>query len=720
MTRKPKMKQLPLEHLAEEKIRKSRQPRFNENDRSSLFWSIYSWAKKASDVEPDYVPNSAKRDKWLREYVLTEPFLHGVLTSVVSVDKNRGWSMLGAEHIVRDYVERFHNLHAAPDQRGWRPFTSFMSQNYHSSDLGAVAEIEWTGINFNQGFHGELNSLYTVDSTQCRLTGNMDYPLAYSANEVGLGPQEWSNNAYFRLTDSIFTDVNYNGLGVCAISRALELAKILSALYDHDAEQLLTKAPKGLLLLNGVTEEQWESTLEARAQTMTELERKYYNGVQVIAGNGMEKVQAELISLSKIPDNLDQVSFTNLIMNLYALSFKYDPREFWPVSSGQLGTSTETDAQHKKATGKGGMDFILAYQENLQDLLPPTIEFEFEARDVEGEIKDESLTTAIVANIVALVTNKLITEEQGKIMLAEAEIIHKDWANTSFLTTTDQEDNPEGGTSLDFLNQPSSLFAQKPSPQDLFGAKTQTLSFLNSPAGAKSLSFLQKKDSPIADFLKKRNSKLVLPKQQERLEDYLEVDKEAIARSLFYFPDQRIVKYVERQGIGSYQAIELKRKTRTYSFTNRGGEGSGNHGHSGRPGEVGGAGGSAIDPSAVSGLNQMVSWSNAKQIDDALIADDGNRYYVALIKENKVVSSATVGLKYENQKITYQTVSGIYTNPAERGKDYATEVYNVALKYNPSLPIRPEINQTPMGAAFWEKLKANPDFVWDGKNLTLK
>lgn len=606
MTNKRRKTLNALEQQAEDKLRASRQPRFNNQDRSSIFWSTYTWAKRAAQEEPPYAPNSPKRDKWLREYVLNEPFIHGVLANVVSVDKNRGWTMLGAEHIVRDYVERFHNLHASPDQKGWRPFTSFMSQTYHNSDLGAVAEIEWTAINLHNGFHGELNSLYTVDPVQCRLTGDTTYPLAYSANEVGLGPQDWSPNAYFRLTDSIYTDVNYNGLGVCAISRALELAKILTALYEHDAEQLLSKAPRGLLLLNGISEEQWESTLEARAQSMSELERKYYTGVQVFAGNGMEKVQAELVSLSKIPDGLDHVSFTNLVMNLYALAFKYDPREFWPVSGGQLGTATETETQHKKATGKGGMDFILSYQENLQDLLPPTVEFEFEARDVDGEIKDESLTTMIVNNIVAMATNNYITEDQARVMLAEAEIIHKDWADTSFQVTTDQEDNPEHGKNpLRFLAPQGSLFA-KPSPQALFGAKSQTLSFLNSPAGAKSLSFLQQKKSPIADFLKKRNSKLVMPETEARLEDYIEVDKEAIARSLFYFPDQRIVKYVERQGIGRYEAIELKRKARTYSFTNRGGEGSGNYGHQGRPGEVGGsgAGGTSAPASAINVLNK--------------------------------------------------------------------------------------------------------------------
>ena len=132
--------------------------------------------------------------------------------------------------------------------------------------------------------------------------------------------------------DGLYTDAKYNGLGVSSVSRCLELAKILTALYDHDAEKLLSKAPRGLLLLQGISEDQWEQTLKFRGEQMTELEKRYYSGVQVLAGNGMEKISAELVSLSQIPEGLDHETFTNLTMYLYALAFKYDPREFWPVS----------------------------------------------------------------------------------------------------------------------------------------------------------------------------------------------------------------------------------------------------------------------------------------------------------------------------------------------------------------------------------------------------
>jgi len=68
-------------------------------------------------------------------------------------------------------------------------------------------------------------------------------------------------------------------------------------------------------------------------------------------------------------------------------------------SSGKgwaLGTATETETQHRKATGKGGLDFALGFQEQLQrpDVLPETLHYEFEQRDEEGELLEIEVKTA--------------------------------------------------------------------------------------------------------------------------------------------------------------------------------------------------------------------------------------------------------------------------------------------------------------------------------------
>lgn len=423
--------------------RKSKQKRFTKKDNNNLFfWNVYDWAHTAESEEPAYSSDSSKRDAWLRTFVMREPFLAGVLANVVSIDRNRGWSLIGGERVVKKNVALLHGFHASPDQVGWRSFLTCQSEAYHCADIGAIAEIEWSGNKFN--------SLFTVDPALCKLTGNNKAPLEFTDTINGNDSQDWKPDDYTRVADMINTDQAMNGLGVCAVTRALEMAKIMVALYDHDKEKLLAKAPKGLLLLQGISEAQWVQTMEGRTAQMSDLERKYYQGVQVFA-SATDPIKADLVSLSSIPEGLDHQTFTNIIMYLYALAFKYDPREFWPVSGGQLGTATETEVQHRKATGKGGMDFALAFQENLQNLLPATVEFEFEARDVDGEAQDEALKSAVIGNIVALTnirdpkTNEpLINFKQARMLLAENEIIPKEWADPSTMIATDKEDTGTG------------------------------------------------------------------------------------------------------------------------------------------------------------------------------------------------------------------------------------------------------------------------------------
>jgi len=122
--------------------------------------------------------------------------------------------------------------------------------------------------------------------------------------------------------------------------------------------------------------------------------RKYYNAVAVIAQEGIDSIDAKLVALSQLPEGFNLEVFTNLLMYAYSLCIGYDPTEFWPVQAGQLGRGRETDIQHRKGTGKGGLNFMLAMQEAIQNELPETLHFAFEQRDAEGEKQDAEVAQA--------------------------------------------------------------------------------------------------------------------------------------------------------------------------------------------------------------------------------------------------------------------------------------------------------------------------------------
>ena len=406
----------------------SKQPRFviERRQAAQFFQQIYGVAKEAIFNEPAYTADSSRRDTWLAKIVRKEPYLLGILQSVVSIDKNRGFTLVGGKIQVKKFVNILHNFQVAPDLFGWRNGMSVSAQNYYQADLGAVVEIGRTQLN------GPLAALYTVDPTKCRLTGKIETPLKY--NNGPADKQLWEPTDYFRVASFPSPSESMNGLGLCAVSRCLELAKLLVSVFEHDREKLGSKAPKGILTINGgLTLDQWLRSLEESASDLKSLEREYYSGVQVLVGEMGANISVELTPLSSLPEDFDQEQFANMIIYGYALAFGYDPREFWPVSGGSLGTGRETEEQHRKATSKGGLDFALGFQEKLQDELPETIEFEFEQRDVSGDIAEvdfKKKQLEIIDQMYQSVNVRqevLITQPEARQLLVDANLIPDTW-----------------------------------------------------------------------------------------------------------------------------------------------------------------------------------------------------------------------------------------------------------------------------------------------------
>ncbi len=411
----------------------SQQPRFSEVNPNRFFNSLMRFSNIQD--EPKY--GTRERDEWLRDVWPQEPYLAGVINSVTNIDKNRGWTVTGGRNQVRRFVDILHDrFFYAPDLSGWRMSFGGSALSYYTSDLGSVTEIGRVN-----GEHGPLDSLYFVDPSRCQLTGDFETPLKYFPQNRGSG-NPWKRDDYFRVVSLPSTDEGAYGLGLCALSRCIELAKIMIGIYQYDNEMLLNRAPRGLLLLKGITQDQWEDAMATREAKLDGKEQKYYGAVSVLAAldPGVE-LEAQLVSLSSLPAEFDQQTFTDLLMYGYALCFGYDPREFWPVSSGALGTATETETQHRKAGAKGALDYTLSYAENLNREMPDTILFEFEERDLDGELANATVQQA-QANVVMTLFEKgagIISMEQAQILAAEDGLIPSEWTENEEDTVADDE-----------------------------------------------------------------------------------------------------------------------------------------------------------------------------------------------------------------------------------------------------------------------------------------
>jgi len=414
----------------ENTMKDTKQPRFSVDvDADEFFYSTLKWYKeniKGMDA-PDYVPDSRKRDSWLLEFPKLEPHLAGVLLGATSIDANRGWSVTGGRNQAIRFSNALHNWTVFRDLIGWRMGFGAFAHNYYNTDLGGAVEL---GRAFEGG---PLRGLFHLDSTRCALTGDIDYPLKYKPQKGKL--QKWKASDYLRVTSQVNTDEKFNGLGWCAVSRCIELAQIMIAIYLHDKESLGAQAPRGLLLLQGISEKQFKSSMAGRSAELEGRNWQYYDAISVLA-SGDRTIDGKLIALSNLPRDFDREVFTSLLMYGYALAFGYDASEFYPVKYGGLGRSAESDIQHVKASGKGAKNLTLAFADGIMrpDIAPSTVLFAFDDRDDDSELSAAAVTQAWANAFKAIRETALssdglggITREEYRILLAEKNIIDPEW-----------------------------------------------------------------------------------------------------------------------------------------------------------------------------------------------------------------------------------------------------------------------------------------------------
>ena len=394
-----------------------------------LIWGMYqqlwSWLKMSMDeiTLPLYQSDSRIRDKKLREHWRLEPYWAGAINQMTLVDSARPWTLTGGRNQVRMYANI---LHYANNGRGWRQYFRQASLSYRVTDMGSVTELG------RYGTYGPLRALYHVDSARCKWTGKERKPLRYYPPTRGR-VQDWKPTDFFNVCSMPNDDERFSGLGYCATSRAFELTKLLYGVLMHDQESVGAKMIRGLLLLSGIEEDQWRTAMQSREANLEELERKYFEGVFILAGLGEGDVDAKLVALSQLPAEFDRATFVDQTIFGYAGVLGVDPREIWPVSSGSLGTARESEQQHRKAATKGSLEFPHAFQEKLQAELPETLNFQFGERDTDSELIEAQMAQAwsdVVKTLTEPFTPEgagLLDPELGLSMLVEKGIARPEW-----------------------------------------------------------------------------------------------------------------------------------------------------------------------------------------------------------------------------------------------------------------------------------------------------
>jgi hypothetical protein len=270
-------------------------------------------------------------------------------------------------------------------------------QAYLTRDAGGVVER----MRARRGDHtSPALGFAHLNERHIQYTQDREYPIVYNRRD---GEKvKVHRSSIMRIVDMPSEYKRGMDIGFCGASRALSTAEILMKLVKYKNQKLSDLPPAGLLFINNLTEQQWQDTLKKYDAREYNRENTVWRNLMTVLGLDPEyPITADMFEFSQIWEGFDEQVMTEIAVFTFALAFRVDPREYWPVSAGTLGTATEARIQHLKAKSKGpGIIFSeIERQMNNPLTLPEDIVFKFDYRDADEDLQAAEINQKKIENI---------------------------------------------------------------------------------------------------------------------------------------------------------------------------------------------------------------------------------------------------------------------------------------------------------------------------------
>lgn len=331
---------------------------------------------------------SKTRDDWLVEFVKAEgnDLLAGAVSTVTAKVVANNWYVEGP--LLLAGVARDQLLYWSAFGGGWNMMVSPAVEGFLNRDMGGLIELHRASAS---DLEGPAMGYSHLDESKCYPTKDPEYPFKYASDR---GTVKVHRSQVAQLVDMPSGQDRYRGVGYCSVSRAVTIALTLQQVAKYKREKLSNLPPAGIMLINNLGEQEWADLTAKYDTRQTNVGNTVFQNVMFAFGvDPAYPLQAELIEFSALPDHFNEKEFTEMTVYSFAMAFREDPREFWPVSTGPLGTATEAELQARSARLKGEGIIATAIERKLNrsEALPPEVAFHFDFQDDEQDMLSAQL-----------------------------------------------------------------------------------------------------------------------------------------------------------------------------------------------------------------------------------------------------------------------------------------------------------------------------------------
>jgi hypothetical protein len=308
--------------------------------------------------------------------------LQGAISSMVKKFRSMNWTLTGPEKTVSRYQRL---LSEAEFGMGWSGLIGKTLVPYLSQDSGGFWELIGGG-DANGPLEGPVLGIAHLDTQFCQLTGDVSFPVVYSNPKTGK-PHKMHQSRVVHFVDMPSPNELMHNVGFCAVSRVIATSSVLLKLARYKNEKLDDLPEAGLLIFNNILPQKWDDARADYARERRRMGQQYWANIMAFFSlDPAQQASAEFLNFSNLPDAFNEQEATEIYVNILALAFGVDVREFWPMSAGPLGTAAETTVQAQKAKGKGIGDIISTIERAVNwKILPNSVEFAFDFQDDEED-----------------------------------------------------------------------------------------------------------------------------------------------------------------------------------------------------------------------------------------------------------------------------------------------------------------------------------------------
>ena len=362
---------------------------------------IVWWVASQADLITPWGTNVPLRDRQLRDFVPSENMWASGQAAVAVRNGAFSWYLDGPDSKVRHLQDVFQY---SDEGRGWESLIIKLWQDVTGQDKGGFLNVVREGDKPD----GEVIALNHLDAAQCFHTGDPRAPVVYLDVKGGWNLLPWWNVLTFAELPTPIERLP--GIQLCALSRLFRATTIARNVAVYHEERTGGRQTTAIHMVRGIDEKAIQDASQ-RTQIMSDAKGLTRMPLPVIVSPiDLEMdVGHDTLELASLPEGFDIEKQNKWYIAQMAMALLADYQDFAPLTSGNLGTATQSETLHLKSKGKGAALFMkqLIHRMNWF-VLPSDVEYGFDEQDVEAD--------------KALAQVRLLRAERRKIMVDVGEL----------------------------------------------------------------------------------------------------------------------------------------------------------------------------------------------------------------------------------------------------------------------------------------------------------